>query len=96
MRVLDYAVPYFAGLDGLRWLAVLLSALLAFAVGARWHLREHRGVYLALLLYAALGTVQELEQMGRPMLVWRLPLVLLAAGAGVTEILPRMAGEWRR
>ena len=39
--------------------------------------------YLSLLLYGLLSAVQEVQQFGEPMLMWRLPLIVLAASFAI-------------
>jgi hypothetical protein len=90
MRSLDYSVMNTWLIDIMRAVALVLGGVIF--TSCMFFLRDWRRLdmrlpqkfrFLSLLLYALMSVVQELDQLGRPMVVWRLPLIIVAGSCGI-------------
>lgn len=83
MSLLTYTVPDAPLIDALRGVCTVVGCALFIAAPAIWwHARRIlptriRGLVLVLLASDVYVSATEAEQIGHPMLVWRLPLGLL-------------------
>lgn len=90
--------------DAIRVLTVFVGS--SVAVYVLWLLRNWRSSdmdlarklrYLALFAYGVLTAVQEAQQIGEPLLVWRLPLLFLASVTALIGLtLPGIQCYWKR
>lgn len=83
MTILRYVVADNSLVDVWRTLVVLASGLLIVMCLVRLMQQERFWSAIAIGSTAVLGGLQESEQLGKPMLVWRLPLLTLSIIAGI-------------
>lgn len=99
--ILDYSVQHTnIVIDGFRLLASAMGAALSLSLVfllKDWRCsdlpRPQKARYVALILFGVLSCLQEAQQIGKPFLVWRLPMILLASSIGLYGL---YAEQWHR
>lgn len=80
---LNFTVPDHPIVDVFRVIVAMLGMFLFIVSTVRWLQHERFWTGIAFMAFGALTAMQEIQQIGDPFLVWRLPVLFIGCGAGI-------------